>query len=159
TGDVCTVEMRPAEPKLAARFRAGDHPVSPSIGEALLEDIERHRSVLRVTPSEDAGGEEALVALVRCADGLVNAGALAVWCPSSGAAHSADRWQELAKDLAATGDDPALRREVLYRTLVRPLFRDGDRWRTDGMVLLDGPDVAVPSYVADVVAMDLVGRV
>jgi hypothetical protein len=157
TGDLCTVTMRGPDPKLPAAFRKGDHPAHPSILDELVPAIEGHHSVLRITPDPALQGDAAALAAVRCADGLVNVGGLAVWCPHSGAAHSGDRFQERMRELDALQDE-VLQREVLGRLLVRPLVDHPQRWHTQGMDLLGGPDAACPRDLSDVVALELLGQ-
>lgn len=158
TGEICAVTMRQADPKVAAAIHAGEHPVHPSFTDDVLGAVDAHHAVLRVTPDPSLKGDAALAAAVRCADGLVNAGAIAVWCPASGAAHAADRWQVLAAELDAATDD-ALRREVLYRMVVRPLVAAPERWHTDGMGLIGGPDVACSRDIPDAIALELLASV
>lgn len=158
TGETCAVTMRQADPRLAGLFRAGDDPVHPSLTDAVVQAIDGHKAVVKVTPDPAHDGEAATLAVVRCADGLVNAGAIALWCPISGAAHDADRFQERVRELDAV-DDPALKREALFHLLVRPLVAGETSWHTSGMGLLGGPDVHCPRDLPDVIALDLLGQV
>lgn len=158
TGETCQVTMRGPDPKLSAAFRAGDDPVQPSLTDRVLEAIDGHHSVLRVTPDEQHRGEDALRAVARCAAGLVNAGGIGVWCPSSGAAHDADRFQAQVAELDAA-EDPAIVRDVLCRLFVRRLVPDVSSWRTVGMGLLDAPEVACPRDLPDALALEAIDQV
>lgn len=156
TGDLCRLEMRGPDLKLAAKIREGDSPTAPSITEEIALAVETHKSVLRVVPL-DSSGDDALVALARCGAGLANAGAIALLCPQSGASCGADRWIALVEEIEAEIDTPS-KRERLASAFVRPLVRAGDRWRSLGMGLLGCPDVAVPGSLPDAVALDLLSK-
>lgn len=97
SGEICKIWMGGPDARLLERFREGDNPIAPSLTPEILQAIEGHRSVLRISADPSLTDDAALAAVARCGGALVNAGALAVWCPQSGAAHSADRWLEIAQ--------------------------------------------------------------
>lgn len=158
TGETCQVVMRGHDAALLELFPAGECPVRPSLDDATLTAIGTHRAVLRVEPIEDLTGWSAARALLRCGDGLINAGGVAVRCVASGLAHSADRWQAL-EQMAVQADEAHDRQrlgETLYEALVRQLVPTQGGVRTLGMALLEAPDVILlGADVADEIALDV----
>jgi hypothetical protein len=154
TGEVVRLEMRGPDPRLPPRFRTGDSPIAPSLTDEILEGVSGHRSVLRIQSASALEPDKELLAVARCGAGLVNAGAIALWCPQSGAAHAADRWLELAKVL----EDPDPEREAQYTAWVRCLMRTRQRWSTAGMGLLGLPEVSVPPELPDATALEVLRR-
>jgi hypothetical protein len=154
TGELVRLEMSGPNPRLSPRFRTGDSPIAPSLTAEILEGVDAHRSVLRIQTVSELEPDKELLAVARCGAGLVNAGAIAVWCPQSGVAHAADRWIELAKALEE--DDPD--REAQYTAWVRCLVRTRQRWSTAGMGLLGLPDVSVPPELPDATALEMLRR-
>lgn len=158
TGETCQVTMRRHDDELIERFADGECPLRPSLDAPTLAAIGTHRAVLRVEPVRSLEGIAAARALLRCGDGLINAGGVAVRCVNSGLAHSADRWQALermAVEAEAEGDQARLG-ETLYQALVMPLIRTKSGVRTLGMALLERPDaVMVGADVSEEVAVDV----
>jgi hypothetical protein len=132
--------------------------VRPSLDAATLTAIGEHRAVLRIEPVEDLTGWEAARAVLRCGDGLINAGGVAVRCVSSGLTLSADRWQaleQMAVQAEEEGDRTRLG-ETLYEALVRQLVPTRGGVRTLGMAVLEAPDVIlIGADVAEEIALDV----
>ena len=77
-----------ADKRMAQAFRAA----GPQLTEAILKQIERHRSVLYLISFElNLAGANALM---RAASAVLDAGGLAVKVETAGLAHTAAQWQE-----------------------------------------------------------------
>lgn len=142
----CEVTVRPRDPLLPERIRAGEDPRTPSILEADWPDIDGHHAVLRVrSPASDP--RVAAAEVLRCGASLVNAGGVAVCCVSSGLAHAGTRWITLAE---ASAGDPL---PALVAAFARFPIRAGGGWRTVGFADLGLHDVFAPDLADETVAL------
>jgi hypothetical protein len=154
TGERCTAQMRGHDALLPQAFRDGDDPERPTLTDDTVDAIAGHKSVVRVRAGKDLTGLDALRALVSFGDGLVDAGATALWCPETGASRSAQAWKDIAETVEVGSKKERMR--GLFTAFVRPLLRTDLAWRTRGMAFLGLPDVAVPASVAEPVALDAI---
>jgi hypothetical protein len=156
TGETCTVSMRAHDPRLTDTFARGECPVRPSLNAEALAGIESHRAVVTVRAIDELTGWDAARAVVRCANGLIDGGAIALRCVESGLAHSGDHWQTLERmaEAAEHEGNRVLLGETLYMALVMPMAPYGDRLRTRGMALLEAPDAMIPATVPEANALD-----
>jgi hypothetical protein len=154
TGERCTAQMRGHDKALHGSLRAGDDPERPTLTDEIVDAIAAHKSVVRVRAGKDLTGIDALRALVSFGDGLVDAGATALWCPETGASRSAQAWKELAESIEVGSKKERMR--GLFSAFVRPLVRTDATWRTRGMAYLGLPDVVVPASVPEPVALDAI---
>ncbi len=128
-------EVRPADPRMMTSFRASSSHVRPSLGPADFDLIGRHVTVLyilgpNVTSAQAPDSARDLLDLGRR---LLDAGATAMKCESSGTAHSRARWIDLAS-----------RRDAwisLWDAFVQLPIRAEDGIHTCGMHLLGKPDL------------------
>lgn len=143
TGERVRLGMGGRSATIAEAFAAGVDWFRPSIDEALLVEIADHRAVASVwDPSGDRPFSRALT-LLRAANVVVDAGALAARCRTSGLAHGHDAVQALlAEAEAAAADGDAALAEPLLAAYVR---FDPARARpcTLGMHALGAPDLAL----------------
>ena len=153
TGEVCVLEMRRRDTRLAARFRSGECPVRPSLDAEALTGVDEHSSIVIVRADSAAEPLAGGLAVLRAGSALVDLGAWAVRVLGTGITHGAKRWQELAEE--ANSEDEAVLRRTLYLAFVHPIVQEGPRWRTRGMGLLEQPDVSVPTEVPEAVAFDV----
>jgi hypothetical protein len=153
-GDACTLRMRGPDGGLVERFRAWEDPAFPSFMDEDYESLGTHKAVVTVRPGEGLVHREAGLALLRCGAALVDAGARAVALPGCQLAHSADRWQQLAR---LADQDPGGPGEVtaLVRGFVRPAVRDGAGWRTVGLGPLGLRDVVVDASIGETYAFEM----
>jgi len=148
--------MRAADEELAREFLAGECPIRPSLDDDVRNAIEKHKSIVVVHPTPDLTGWDAARAALRCAAGIVDAGATAVRCTNSGLAHSADRITALERmaDGAEAEGNRSLLGEVLYLAFVMPYTMRRRRARTMGMALLESSDVQLTGPLTPTNAMD-----
>ena len=121
TGERCIAEMRGPDKALPAAFRNGDDPERPTLTDEIVESIAGHKSVVRVRAAKDLTGVDALRTLVAFGDGLVDAGATALWCPETGASRSAQGWKDIAETIEVGSKKERMR--GLFTAFVRPLVR------------------------------------
>ena len=154
TGERVALSMAPPSADLARAFAAGSDPTRPTLDEPLIAAITAHRSIVSLatdpTAEPDAASAEPSApfarqrTLLRATRAVINAGALAVRCRTSGLAHGADAFCALVDRAdAATGADLA---EVMLATYVRFALGD-DRPRTHGLHAFGSPDVAVDGAI------------
>lgn len=129
-------EFRGPDLRMRSAFQASACRVRPSLTAADYSAIQAHRSVVYVL--SDAYGRSTAAAwglrMVEVARALLDAGGIAVKCESSGIAHSALRWRELA----ARSEEPWA---PLFDAYVRlPIIDDNRDLYSCGMHLLGGPD-------------------
>lgn len=140
TRERVTLGMGPPSPSLAMAFAPGLDRFRPTIDADLLDEILTHRAV--VTVSNPVGtGLERVTTLVRAANAVVDAGALAVRCRTSGLAHGADGFQALAVDVEAAVGRPHDLVEALFGLYVHTHL--DPRPSTLGMSVFDAPDVEI----------------
>jgi hypothetical protein len=139
TRERVTLAMGPASPALALRFAAGVDRFRPTLDEALIDEVLAHRAVVVVSdPRPAAPPLDAAATLVRAASAVVNAGALALRCRTSGLAHGADGFQALAGGVDRA-DDRVAALLALYVT-----FAVGPRPSTVGLQAFALPDLELP---------------
>jgi len=158
THETCIVRLHPPDTTLPEAFAAGDSATLPSLTKETRDAIATHRTVLSVQPAPALVGWDGARAALRCGADMVDAGAIAVLSAGTGRAHSADRWQALER-MAQTAEqegDRAMLAEVLYLAFVHPLRAAAGTWRSQGMALLEAPDVQVPSSVPQTAARDAI---
>lgn len=133
-------EWSDGDARMPAAFRASACRWDPSITDDDLTGIARHQRVLYLLSPNFPASEAAAVSrdFLNLGCQLLDAGALAMKCESSGIAHARDRWIELARE--ADGPDPW---SALLRAYVQlPIHSAGDFY-TCGMHLLGQSDLIV----------------
>ena len=131
------------DPRMPRAFAASADRVAPSMNESDLQALERHRAVAYVL-SPPVAAERAQAISQRTlavAAALLEAGALAVKGESSGIAHGAARWRELAA--RSTSSDKLEQASALHRAWVRRPLGDDGLLYTCGMHLLGARDIEV----------------
>jgi hypothetical protein len=133
-------EWRKHDERMLSAFKASTNRSDPSLSKADLANIDGHARVLYVVSSNftasDAPGE--CRKFLSLGHRLLEAGALAMKCESSGIAHGRARWIELAQE--AEGADPW---PALFRAYVQSPIQDGDDYHSCGLHLLGQPDLIV----------------
>ncbi|MEZ4241030.1 MAG: hypothetical protein R3F59_33695 [Myxococcota bacterium] len=165
TGERVQLAMGPSMPELAEAIAAGVDPVRPSMDDALLSAVVHHRAVVVVSEPSGRDDVDRARTLLRAAGQIVNGGALAARCRTSGLAHGADALHVLVRKLAAAegegepGEDADLALlgedapSVLLQAYVR--FDLSGEARTYGMHALGAPDVALdPAELAGAGGVD-----
>lgn len=137
--DAFDAEYRGPDPRMKSAFQVSACRVRPSLTPADFRLVEGHRGVLYVL--SDAYGRStaasAAARMIEVGRALIDAGALAVKCESSGIAHSAARWRELAERLPAWA--------ALFEAFVRlPILSETEEIYSCGMHLLGAPDGLLP---------------
>ena len=135
TGERVTLAMGPPQPALARAIAAGVDPARPTLDERLLEEVTAHRSVVVVADPTGADPQRRAETLLRAAGQIVNGGALAARCRSSGLAHGADGLHALVQRLDEADPDVLVEAYVRFDT-------DPASARTWGMHALGLPDLA-----------------
>lgn len=133
-------EWNDAHARMPAAFQASACRWDPSLTDDDLAGIARHTRVLYILSPNFTAGEAPAVSreFLNLGCQLLEAGALAMKCESSGIAHGRKRWNELASEADGRG---------LWSTLLRayvqlPIHCEGDFY-TCGMHLLGQPDLIV----------------
>jgi len=160
-------EFRGPDLRMKAAFQASACRVRPSLTSADYAAVQGHRSVAYVL-SDNFGRSTAAGAASRMIDAglaLIEAGGIAVKCESSGIAHSAARWRELAARLRLGGGSGATRSDALeerarawaplFDAYVRlPIIDDNKDLYSCGMHLLGASDahVALADFPGDDIA-------
>jgi len=124
-------------------FARGACPVRPSIDEALFAEIVAHKSVVSVSLEPGRTGPRAAFTLARAVDAIINAGALAVRCRTSGLSHGADAFQALVgRACTVDPEDDATLAAALYEcyVLLHPEHRPP---HTVGLHALGASDLAL----------------
>jgi hypothetical protein len=148
-----TAEFRGPEPRMKSAFQASACRIRPSLRPIDYREIEGHRGVIYVLSNHygRATAARAAARMVEVGRAVVEAGGCAVKCESSGIAHSADRWRELAERLRAGGGPDATRTasveeragawNPLFDAFVRlPILGESEDLYSCGMHLLGCPD-------------------
>lgn len=130
--------------RMMAAFQASVRRCDPSLTEKDIASIANHSRVLYVlsdnfTARDGPTTSQRFLALGR---NLIDAGAFAMKCDSSGVAHGRDRWVELAS--AAEGADPW---SALFRAYVQLPVCNGEDYYTCGLHLLGQPDLIASAAV------------
>jgi hypothetical protein len=137
--DSFDAEFRGSDPRMKSAFQVSACRVRPSLTPADFRLVEGHRAVLYVL-SDHYGRSTAAASAARMIEigrALIDADALAVKCESSGIAHSAARWRDLAARLPAWG--------TLFEAFVRlPILSETQEIYSCGMHLLGAPDGMLP---------------
>src|SRR4029079_11192312 len=93
----CELRLQP-DSRMERAFRIADSNTRPSLAAEDLAAVAAHASVLYVLSGQYGPGEAAqtahLMLLLGCT--LLDAGGIAIKCESSGLAHGAQRWRDLA---------------------------------------------------------------
>jgi hypothetical protein len=141
--------------RMGRAFEASADRVHPSFGEEDRQAVAEHRAVAYVLspPLSPREAPELSARMLRLVAALLGAGGVAAKGESSGIAHGARRWRELAEgcgsgDVLARG--MALRDAWVRRPLVE---RDGALYSC-GMHLLGEPDVELPSELEPLEAVE-----
>lgn len=150
------MEFRGPDLRMKAAFQASACRVRPSMMPVDFAAVLGHRSVIYVL--SDAFGRAtaagAAAGMIDVGVALLDVGGIAVKCDSSGIAHSAARWRELAVRLRDAGGAGATRSESaeerarawapLFDAYVRlPIFDNNQDLYSCGMHLLGAPDAQV----------------
>ncbi len=133
-------EWRERDDRMLSAFRASACRCDPSLAANDLASIAEHSQVLYiVSPSLTAeDGPGASLRFLRLGRRLLESGAVALKCESSGVAHGRSRWIELARD--SERPDSWL---ALLRAYVQLPIQSGDDFFTCGLHLLGRPDLIV----------------
>ena len=153
-GDACRIRMRGPDGALQDRYRAWEDPAYPSFLEEDYAGLGDHKAIVELVPKEGAEPKEAALALLQCGAALVDAGARAVALPDAGLAHSADRWQQLAR-LAETDPGGHAEGTALMRAFVRLAVRANDAWCTRGLTALGVRDITVDGSIDETYAFEM----
>lgn len=133
-------EWQERDGRMTSAFRASACRWDPSLTENDLAAIAAHSRVLYVLSDHFTAeaGPSASRRFLRLGGRLLEAGALAMKCESSGIAHGRARWLELARE--AEGADPWL---TLLHSYVQLPIQTGDDYFSCGLHLLGQPDLIV----------------
>lgn len=131
-------EWYPRDERMMSAFQASASQCDPSLMESDLAGIAGHSQVLYVLSKNFTAQDGPSVgrAFLRLGRRLLEAGAVAMKCESSGVAHGRARWLELAGAVDSTDPWPALLRSYVQL----PLQSNDDRY-TCGMHLIGQPDL------------------
>jgi hypothetical protein len=131
-------EWRERDDRMISAFQASACRCDPSLTENDLANIAKHSRVLYVLSANFTAQDGPSVSreFLRLGRRLLEAGALAMKCESSGIAHGRARWLELAR--AAETADSWL---ALFRSYVQLPIQNGDDYHTCGLHLLGQPDL------------------
>lgn len=141
TKERVTIGMGPAVVGLAEAMLASVDPVLPTIDEPLALELPTHRAVVSVFTTQGKDPLATATTVLRAADAVVNAGAMALRCRTSGLAHGADGFQLLVGEVERAAD-----REAKAKALIRAfvlLRLTGPSPGTVGLHALGAPDVAL----------------
>lgn len=131
-------EWRGRDARMTAAFEASTCRWDPSFRDEDRAAIASHSRALYVLsgtlPADE--GAAAGLAFLQLGARLLEAGAVAMKCDSSGIAHGRDRWLELARE--ADGPEPW---NALLRAFVQFPISTGDDYYSCGMHLLGQPDL------------------
>jgi hypothetical protein len=137
-------EWREHDDRMPSTFQASACRCDPSLTAADFASIAEHSQVLYILSphltSSDAPSASAR--FLRLGQRLLEAGALAIKCESSGIAHGRARWLELARE--SEGADPW---SALFRGYVQLPIQNDDNYYTCGLHLLGQPDLIASSAV------------
>jgi len=153
-GDACTISMRGADAALQSRYRLWEDPAYPSFMEEDYAGLDDHKAIVQLTPGAGSVQIAAARALLRCGAALVDGGARAVAVPGPQLAHSAERWQQLAR-LAEQDPSGPGGATALLRAFVRLAERHGDVWRTRGLAQLGSRDIFVDGDIDETYAFEM----
>ncbi len=145
TKEKVSLGMGPAVQGLAEAMVASVDPVLPTIDEALALELPTHRAVVSVYASQGKDPLATATTVLRAANAIVNVGALALRCRTSGLSHGADGFQLLAQEVEQATDREA-RARALIRAFVLPRLA-GPSPCTVGLHALGAPDVALAGPV------------
>ncbi len=139
-GQEFEAEWRGPDRRMVEAFQACACRRDPSLSQTDFMMIGKHSHVLYLVSKNFTADDAPGVAFKLLALGsrLLEAGAIAMKCESSGVAHSRERWLELAKD--AQGETPWL---ALWRAFVQLPIKAEDDIYSCGMHLLGQPDQIV----------------
>lgn len=146
TGEVVSLTMSPPNLSLIEAMLATTDPVLPTIDEAIGAEMLDHRSVVGVSIRPGADPLATALTLLRGTDAIVNGGALAARCRTSGLSHGADGFQLLVAEAQRAADRRELARALIRATVL--LVPTGDRPFTLGLHLLGAPDVVLEGPTA-----------
>ncbi|MCB9683744.1 MAG: hypothetical protein H6735_01725 [Alphaproteobacteria bacterium] len=141
TGERVSLTMSPPNLGLVEAMLAGTDPVLPTIDEAIAKEMVDHRSVVGVSIRPGPDVLQTALTLLRGTDAIVNGGALALRCRTSGLSHGADGYQLLVAEA-----ERAEGREELARALIRAmvlLVPTSERPCTIGLHALGAPDIVL----------------
>jgi hypothetical protein len=148
-------EFRGHDPRMAAAFEASRSNINPSLYPRDFEDIARHSTVLYVLSESYAPGEAAAMSrdFLRLGRQLLDAGGIAIKCESSGVAHSASYWRELAEraEASASLSSPPTTDlwQALYTAYVQLPIQSETDFYSCGMHLLGHPDMIASCALMD----------
>jgi hypothetical protein len=133
-------EWREHDSRMVSAFEASNCPYDPSLTEDDFIEIGNHSRVLYVLSRNFTAQDGPSVSrdFLRLGQRLLELGAVALKCESSGIAHGRARWLELAGE--AAGDDHW---EALMRAYVQLPISNGEDFYTCGLQLLGLPDLIV----------------
>lgn len=131
-------EWHEHDDRMISAFQASACRCDPSITAEDFDRIVEHSRVLYVLSTNFTARDGPSVSrkFLRLGGRLLETGALAMKCESSGIAHGRARWLELARE--AEGADPW---SVLLRGYVQLPIQNGDDYYTCGLHLLGQPDL------------------
>jgi hypothetical protein len=134
-------DLRGRDDRMEAAFRASSFGLS-SVGPKELERVGGHTEVLYVVGKNTTAKQapEFALELLNSSAAILAAGVPAIKCESSGIAHSAGRWIELAREAAEPG---FVRCSALFRAYVQLPISDPRDLYSCGMHLLGRPDFIV----------------
>jgi hypothetical protein len=131
-------EWREHDDRMMSAFQSAACRCDPSLTSDDVASIDEHSRVLYVLSSNFKAQDGPSVSrrFLRLGGRLLEAGALAMKCESSGIAHGRARWLELAQE--ARGDNAW---SALLRGYVQLPIQKGDDYHTCGLHLLGQPDL------------------
>lgn len=138
-------ELSAYDQRMVSAFRSCVCPAYPSLTDEDYQEIVNHKEVLYVLSKNFTAQEAPAYAadMLRLGARLLEAGALAMKCESSGIAHSRTRWLELA-EITSRGTDAEYWTAQLQAYVQLPIASDsGDEFYTCGMHLIGLPDLLV----------------
>lgn len=103
--------------RMRRAFDASMDRVEPSLTDEDWRAIDEHRAVAYVLSPPIDGGTDVAAMMLRLGAALLDAGAVALKCESSGIAHGTARWRSLAADVESGDTDTA--GVALYHAWVR----------------------------------------
>jgi hypothetical protein len=145
--------------RMVAAFQAWAAPLEPSLKKEDFARIQEHKTVLYVLSknfsSQEAAGVS--VAFLQLGRRLLESGAIAMKCESSGIAHGRSRWIELAEQAESYRSLPHGSPDekdhcqhfwsALFIAYVQLLIQSRDDFYTCGMHLLGKPDLIISDAV------------
>lgn len=143
-------EVKEYDAKMVVAFEKASLGRSPSLTKQDLESIADHTSILFLLSDNfhERDATQFSYHYLRAGGRLLEAGASAMKCESSGIAHSRERWMELAKEAErGAAGEWGLFWSALFDAYVQfPIVSDDDFYSC-GMHLLGKPDVIVSGEV------------